>query len=166
VCAKRCALVRTTGRDRLTTPQGQPHKSPLAVTGQRRRIGPAGAPTNAGPSVIRGSDDDLHLCRYLARRARSDRVGRKEPQWQKLSAQAIARLSLLKTCLSSTWQTSMRIRTACSADIAPAIPLSDMKMEATSCSAMPTFSGLAMIPHRGNRNDATGTVRCHRRSAL
>jgi hypothetical protein len=33
------------GRDRLTTPQVQPHKSPLAVTGQRRRIGPAGAPT-------------------------------------------------------------------------------------------------------------------------
>jgi putative ABC transport system substrate-binding protein len=36
--AARCALVRTIGRDRLATPQVQPHKSALAVTGQRRRI--------------------------------------------------------------------------------------------------------------------------------
>jgi cytochrome P450 len=43
------------------------------------------------------------------------------------------------------WQTSTRILTACSAGIVPPIPLSDMKRELTSCSAMPTLSGWAMI---------------------
>src|SRR6202012_2263517 len=37
----------------------------------------AGADHDAGPSVIRGSDDDLGLCRYLARRARSGHVVRR-----------------------------------------------------------------------------------------
>jgi hypothetical protein len=42
---RRFALVRTIGRDRLTTPSGPAAQSPLAVTGQRRRTAPAGATT-------------------------------------------------------------------------------------------------------------------------
>src|ERR1700733_5213407 len=41
-CASRCALVRTIGRDRLTTPKVQPHRVRWQ-SGQRRRIAPAGS---------------------------------------------------------------------------------------------------------------------------